>query len=436
MPVLRGSRSRVAAVMALTAATALSACTAGSAKSVSQGSSDGKKVTLSFLTFETPNLTSAYWDAAIARATAKVPGVTVKKLVGTNSTAYLQQLFASGQAPDIMTSIAPDGFAQKGELAPWSADDMKGFDDPHAGAINGKTYALSFNVQPVPLVYYNKQDFTKAGIAGPPASYAEFLADCAKLKAVGITPLEVGGGGQDTWAASYGLAATVSTDLLTKTPDWFTRRSDDSVKFTDPDFVAAAQKVADLSGKGYIDKAGLSRSYADVEQAFRDNKAAMYPMGSWFSASADKTKPPFDVGVFGWPSDAGKNIVPVVTGGGLMVNSHAKDVDLAQKWAKAFAEDKTNLDNSVRTDGLIIGIKGYTPPANVGALYQQTLDLYKKALSGGQTVPAWASVSGDGSLPPGFSDKLNAAIVDLITGRKSPKDFAAYLDQQYTAATR
>ncbi|MFI1092505.1 ABC transporter substrate-binding protein [Streptomyces sp. NPDC020917] len=436
MPVLRGSRSRVAAVMALAAATALSACTAGSTKSVSQSSGDGKTVTLTFLTFENPNLTSQYWDAAIARATAKVPGVTIKKLVGQNSTAYLQQLYASGQAPDIMTSIAPDGFAQKGELAPWSADDMKDFVDPHAGEIGGKTYALSFNVQPIPLVYYNKQDFAKAGIAGPPATYAEFLADCAKLKAVGITPLEIGGGGQDTWAAAFGLGATVSADVLTKTPDWFTQRADNKVKFTDPAFVGAAQKVADLAAKGYIDKAGLSRSYADVEQAFRGNKAAMYPMGSWFSASVDKTKPSFDVGLFGWPSDAGKNIVPVVTGGGLMVNSHAKDVDLAKKWALAFAEDKTNLDSSVKTDGTIIGIKGYTPPADVGPMYKQTLDTYQKAQAAGQTVPAWMNTSGDGSLPPGFSDKLNAAIVDLITGRKSPKDFAAYLDQQYTAATR
>ncbi|WP_214317699.1 ABC transporter substrate-binding protein [Nonomuraea sediminis] len=435
MYVPRGTRLRTTAAVAVAAALALSACTVGGGN-VTKASGSGSAVTLTFLTFENPNLTSEYWDAAIARASAKVPGVTIKKLVGTNSTAYLQQLYASGQAPDIMTSISPDGFAQKGELVAWSADEMKNFIDPHAGAIKGQTYALSFNVQPIPLVYYNKNDFAKAGITAAPKTYAEFLDDCAKLKAAGITPLEIGGGGKDTWAAAFGVGAIVSSDMLTKTPDWFSKRAAGTVKFTDPDFVAAAQKAADLSKKGYIDTAGLSRSYADVEQAFRDKKAAMYPMGSWFSASLDKTKPSFDVGVFGWPSDAGQNVVPVVTGGGLMVNSKAKDVGLAKKWALAFAEDKTNLDNSVLADGLIIGIKGYTPPTNVGAMYTQTLDIYQKAQQSGQTVPAWMNTAGDGSLPPGFSDQLNAAIVDLITGRKSPQAFAAYLDQRYAAATR
>ncbi|MGW1091924.1 ABC transporter substrate-binding protein, partial [Streptomyces sp. NPDC002596] len=52
---------------ALAGALLLAGCTAGSSgTSASKG--DGGKVTLTFLTFETPNLDAKYWDAAIARA--------------------------------------------------------------------------------------------------------------------------------------------------------------------------------------------------------------------------------------------------------------------------------------------------------------------------------------------------------------------------------
>jgi multiple sugar transport system substrate-binding protein len=427
---MRRTQKLLAGTLAVTAAVAMTACS-----SDSKDTSGSKKVTLTIQTFETPNLTAAYWDAAIARASAKVPGVTIKKLVAPdNSADYLRQQFTAGRGPDIMVGTSPDGFAQAGQLAAWSKDDLKDFVFPDSGMINGKVYALPLNTQPIPLVYYNKAMFEKAGITAAPTTYAEFLADCAALKAKGMTPIEIGGGGKDTWVAGLPLEAAVAADVLAGTPDWMSQRVDGRSKFSDPAFIASAQKIADLASKGYLDKAGLSRSYADTEQAFRDGKAAMYPMGSWFAAAADSKKPSFDVGVFGWPSDDGKNIIPAVTAGGPMVNAKAPDVALAKKWALAFAMDKENLDNSVKTDGLIIALKGYTPPAGLGPVFSATYDIYNNAVADNTVVPAWMQTSGDGALVPGFGDKLNAATVDLISGRKSPADFGAYLDEQWDKA--
>lgn len=430
------SRQIALGTVGMATALALSACAVGSADTSKGGSSAGKSVTLTFLTFETPNLTAAYWDAAIARASAQVPGVKIKKLVAPNNSAtYLRQLFSSGQAPDIMTSTAPDGFAQAGQLASWSASELKDFVFPKASTIGGKVYALPYNTQPIPLVYYNKSDFAAAGIKAPPTTYAELLHDCALLKAKGITPIEIGGGGADTWAAAMPIGASVAADVLTSQPDWVAQRTAGKVKFTDPAFQASASKVADLASKGYLDMAGLSRPYAQTEQAFRDNKAAMYPMGSWFAAAADAKKPSFDVGVFGWPSDSGKNIVPAVTGGGLMVNSKAADVSLAKKWSLAFQLNKQNLDSSVKTDGSLIAVKGYTPPTGLGPVYNATLSVYQQAIKDQTVVPAWMNMTGDGSLPPGFVDKLNAATVDLISGRKKPSAFGSYLDNEWKRST-
>jgi ABC-type glycerol-3-phosphate transport system substrate-binding protein len=398
----------------------------------------GGKVTLTFLVFETPNLDAKFWDAAIARASAKVPGVTIKKLVSPNvdRTGYAKQLDASGHLPDILQSVNPAGFAEAGKLAAFTDDELKNFVAPKAGAVGGKVYQLPYNTQVIPVIYYNKDAFAKAGITATPKTYQELLDAGAKLKAKNITPFVVGGGGADTWADMYPLTGTVATDVYSKTPDWLTRRAAGKVKFTDPDFVRAAKKIAELAKQKYIDPAGLSRSYADTEQAFRDAKGAMYPMGSWFATSADNTKPDFEIGAFPWPSDDGSPVTPTFTGGGTLVSSSAPDVDLARKWALAFDEDKENNDAFVKADGSIPAIKGYTAPSDMGPVYQATVDIYQQGMKDSSIVNAFSQEAGDGSLPPGLADKAALAVQDLVTGKKSAEEFAAYLDDQWTKATQ
>lgn len=431
-------RSRRIAYLAVAAAAALgltAGCAAGGSSSGSSGgASSGKgEVTLTFLTFETPNLTAAYWDAAIARTSAQVPGVKIKKLVSPTAdrASYAKQLLASGQLPDIMIGISPTDFVKAGALAPFSADQLGSFLYPDAGAIDGKTYQLPWATQAQPMVYYNKDDFTKAGIAAAPTTWSDFLADCGKLKAVGITPIEIGGGGTDTWADAFPLVAAVSADLYPSDPTFLADLASGKASFTDPGFVAAAQKVATLAADGYLDKAGLSRSYANTEQAFRDNKAAMYPMGTWFPASADTKAPSFGLGVFSWPTDSGQTVLPITTGGGAIVSSKAPSVALAQKWALAFNTDKTNLDAEAKADGEFMAVKGYTPPSDLGANYLASYQLFQKAAANNQTVEAFSTETGTGALPSGVVSDMQKAIADLINGSKSPAQFAQALQDSY-----
>ena len=423
-------RSRAIGLAALIA---LAGCSVGE----QTPSSDGA-VTLSFLVFETPNLSAAFWDAAIARASAKVPGVTIRKLVAptVDRTGYAKQLDASGGLPDILQSVNPAGFAEAGKLAAFTPEELKNFVFPQAGAVNGKVYQLPYNTQVIPVIYYNKKQFADAGITELPRTYQQLLDISEKLKAKGSTPFVLGGGGADTWADMYPLTGTVATDVYRKTPDFLTRKRNGEVKFTGPDFVGAASKVADLASRGYIDKAGLSRTYADTEQAFRDGKGAMYPMGSWFATSADNKKPGFEIGAFPWPTDDGQLVVPTFTGGGTEVNAKAANVELAKKWALAFDEDKANNDAFVKADGSIPAIKGYTPPADMGPVYQATVEIYQQGMRQNVIVNAFSQETGDNSLPSGLADKAAIGMQDLLTGRKSPADFGAYLDEQWAKATQ
>jgi ABC-type glycerol-3-phosphate transport system substrate-binding protein len=425
---------RTAAVAAATLLTvALAGCTSGG--NASSSGSTGGTVELTMLTFETPNLPATLWDSAIARVSQKVPGVKIKKLVTPNvdRTTYAKQLASSGQLPDIMMAVNPQGFAEGGQLADFSQDELKDFASPESGAINGKVYQLPTNAQPQSLLYYNKADFTKAGITAPPKTWSEFLAACAKLKTASITPIAVGGGGQDTFASMYTWVGTVGTDVYLNDPGFSREIADGSKTFADPQFVKATDKVAQLAKLGYLDKQGTSRSYADHEKAFRAGSAAMYPMGSWFATSADNDKPKFEVGVFAWPSDDGKAVVPTLTGGGLSVSSKAENVDLAKKFALEWTKDKETSDAFTKADGTFNTIAGYQPPADMGPLFKSTLALYNEAVQDKTVTPALSIEQGDNGLPADLTVPTQQLAVELLNGKSDAQTVVGKLDKEYAS---
>jgi ABC-type glycerol-3-phosphate transport system substrate-binding protein len=419
---------KTAAVLAtLVLAVTTGACTV---KDSSSGPAAGAQQ-ITFLTFETPNLTPQYWDAAIKRITGAHPGIAVKRIVSPTQdrTAYAKQLLQSGQFPDVMIAVSPAGFAEAGELYPWTDQELRGFLQPRNGAVNGKVYQLPANTQTIPIVYYNKDLFVRAGITAPPTTYQELLAASAKLAAAHITPL-VTGGVHDSIGPL--VAGIWGTDVYARDPEWMHKRRAGTVKFCDPGPRGALGKVADLAAKGYLDKSGVSRDYAAAQQAFLDGKGAMYAMGNWLAGALDGAgKPTFAVGQFNWPGDADNRTVPAFTGGGLLVSAKAKNLDAARTFALAFQLDKANLDNSAVADGLIPAIKGYTPPATVGAAYKEGYELYAKALKERTVVPAFNFEAGDDAPLPGIGAKIDASIVDLVTGRKTAGQVCAFLDAEW-----
>jgi multiple sugar transport system substrate-binding protein len=410
--------------------TAVGAVTGCSVNETPSGTGGKKEIT--FLVFETPNLTPQVWDAAIKRVTDRYPDIAVKKLVSPTQdrTTYAKQLLTAGQFPDVMIAVAPSGFAEAGNLYAWTPDELKDFQFPTNGAVRGKVYQLPANTQTIPVVYYNKDLFQRAGIAAAPATYPELLADAAKLKAKGITPFVIGGVHDSVGPLFAGIAGT---EVYAKNPNWMHDRRAGKVKFSGPEFKAAAAKLADLAAKGYLDKRDVSRDYAAGQQAFLDGKGAIYAMGNWLAGALDApaTKPKFEVGQFSWPADDGKLVVPAFTGGGLLVSATAKNLDAARRFALAYQLDKANNDQGAKADGLFPAIKGYTPPSDAGAAFKAGYDMYATAVSTNAVVPAFNFEAGDDSAVPGMGAKIDAAVVDLITGRKSVDAVCAFLDQEW-----
>ncbi len=417
----RNHKVVVAAAAGLAAALALSAC------STSGSSSGGSASTthLTFLTFETPDLTAKFWDNSISDAEKQVPGVTVKQLVSPNSdrNAYAKQLQASGQFPDVLASIDPTQFTPAGLLKPFSKSWLDAnFTDPTGNNIDGKTYIPPTNTQIVPMIFYNKEIFKKDGITSVPTTWNEFLADVKTIKADGQTPLEMAGG--DPSFVDYTLTAIITADVLAKNPNWVEDRAANKVKFTDADMAAAFQKYENLIQAGAFSSGALGVSYNDANSQFIAGDAAMYPMGSWLLGQITQ-KQSSEFGTFILPSDTGKTIIPFVTGGTTSVSTKGPDVTKAVNFAKAWSLSKSTMKTLIETDGAFPNLKK-TPfsafDATVTPLYKQA---YAFVTDDNVKVDAFGQVSNQSSLPAAVNTQLASTAQKMFTDTDINSQLAA-----------
>ena len=153
------------------------------------------------------------------------PGVSIK-LVPQSTDTLIGAFTTAAQTktgPDIATQWATIPVLSQvwaGAVAPLSdyvpADQRSHWIGTQENTYQGKLYAMPLYLIGVPLAW-NKQLFAKAGLTAPPTTFDELLADCGKLKTVGITPIGMGNkdGYFGAWFFSnYGKQNLDSVDQL------------------------------------------------------------------------------------------------------------------------------------------------------------------------------------------------------------------------------
>jgi raffinose/stachyose/melibiose transport system substrate-binding protein len=397
-------------------------------------------VEISWMVFETPALTASFWDGVIQEGikNSGVPGLTVKKLVspGPDRTAYAKQLIAAGTEPDIMQSISTQDFVDSGLLQPW---DQKWCEDnfilPMATSINGKIWQAPTNSQVIPFVFYNKDIFNKVGVSVP-KTWAEFQDVVKKLNAAGIKPIQMVGAADAGWAAAFTLEGIISADVLGTTPDWAEQRNAGTAKFTDANMEAAFNKYKWLVDNGAFDKADLGVGFADANSAFGDGKAAMYFMGSWFLQYDAIKNAKFEPGVFLFPRDDGKQIVPFSVGGGIHLSSKSPHLAEAEAFAKAVALSPSFMKTLIETDGAISMVKGMTVEkygATVTNVYKEAMNYVGK--EGLTNVDAFDWVNNDFALAPGMQAEINKTAQAIVNGTDVKSELAR-LDKAWDLASQ
>jgi ABC-type glycerol-3-phosphate transport system substrate-binding protein len=399
-----------------------------------------KDVTITWMTFETPNLPASFWEDVRTRFEAANPGISVKRLVtpSLDRDGYAKQLLASGQFPDVLQAITPQDYVSQGLLYAFSPAEVASWHvtTPGAGTIGGKQYSIPNEAQVIPLVYYNKSIFAKLHLRIP-TTWAQFLAVCKKIKAAGITPLELGGS-KDTWGSWIFLGGIFSTDVLGKDPNWIVQRKAGKVHFTDLLVKRAFTKWAALAKAGYFNKDALSLDYPHMQQEFLAGKAAMYPMGSWAASASAVGASKFGTGVFRIPTANGAIVEPDFAAGGVFVSAKSANLAAAKKLAQFWALDKKTDDALATNDAGLMTIKGYEPPSGLPAVYYQTAKLFTQPSTATRKIKRVDVMffnRGDRASAPGMDTYYAQAAQNILLG-KSVDSQLKFLDVQWDKASR
>nr|WP_260843827.1 extracellular solute-binding protein [Robbsia andropogonis] len=245
-----------------------------------------------------------FWDTALAQFEKANPDIKVKASF-VEEEAYKVQLpgWLISQAPDIIKWHEGERmryYAQRGLLEDISSDWQKnGWNTSFASLKEPSSYAGKQYAVPTDYfswgLFYRKDLFEKAGIKGEPKTWQEFLDDCKKLKAAGITPIAVGG--RDSWT----LAAWFDyIDLRLNGYAFHMQLMDGKIPYTDPRVkkVYEAWKVL-IDNKYFVDNS-LSYTLDSAQPLLIQGQAAMMLMGTFISGGfADGVKS--KIGYFQFP---------------------------------------------------------------------------------------------------------------------------------------
>jgi len=280
---LKGSRRSFAIAAVVTAfALFLSACS-GSSGSDPKASGDpytGKLTYWFWGESDVPGSTK-WMQAAVARYEGLHPGIHIQ--VVPQATETLQGAFqTAAQAktgPDIamqwatLPVLTP---AWRGQVTPLTGlipdSELKQWPNTQENTYAGKVWAMPLYLLGIPFVW-NKDLFKQAGLDAThaPQTWDELLADCAKLKAAGITPITVGDkdGAFGSWFQS--MVGTQTLDSIKELQAVYAG----SANFADPKYSGYLSRLAELRDKGYLSNDVASVDATEAWQSFAQGKGAM-----------------------------------------------------------------------------------------------------------------------------------------------------------------
>ena len=165
-------------------------------------------------------------------------------------------------------------------------------------SINGKCYGLTiYDTSPLYPIMYNKQIFSKTGCTIP-KSYAEFKADCEKIKNAGITPIYESG--SDGWHMALWFL-DVGPVYEKETSGFVDSLNNNKATLAgNKTMTTVLNELLEMKTNGYFGKNFLSQATSDTEQMMGSGKYAMVLAGLNEPASVEKAVPSMKADNFGF----------------------------------------------------------------------------------------------------------------------------------------
>ncbi len=389
------------------------------------------QVTINWWHISTKDPGLSFWQKCADEYMAAHPNVTIKITVLENEAfkTKLTTVMQSGNPPDIFQSWGGGVMNQQvtaGLLKDITSDldaDNGAWRDTFApGALSvyayqGKNYGVPWDMGMVGW-WYNKDLFAKAGIANPPTTWSEFLADVKALKAAGITPIALGEG--DKWPGmhmwSY-LATRMGGEPAFEAA--YTRKG----SFTDPAFVQAGEKLKELMALEPFQPGWLGATHDEMQATFGNGKAAMELSGQWApsveSANAVDKVGVVNLGLFNFPAiEGGVGDVSDVIGGG---NGFAIGKN-APPEAIDFVKYLTSVSSQTQMASLGMGIP--VVKGGEAGLTDPNMLAVQKAFSSAKYFQLYY----DQYLPPAMGSAINDAVQTIFAGTATPQEAAQAIE--------
>lgn len=279
-----------------------------------------------------------------------------------------------------------------------------------------KLYGGKFNFLPfqynIEGIFYNKALFAENGWEVP-TTWTELTDLAAEVQAAGKTPFAASGeqGWPLTRLVSGYLFRTLGADALQKV-------ADGEAKLTDPEYVEAAQAIADLGAAGYFGANVTSLDYDAATNEFLSGNAAMIYMGSWLLGNINGDGNQIgaeNVGFFKFPEvEGGAGSIddyPANVGLPATFGSATIDAPGVKEWLSCIVE---NYGNEALAQGQITGFVA-TDEVDLPEISQTIAD---------EIATSTSSVLWFEALFPAKASQIsstNAAL--LVTGQLSAEEF-------------
>lgn len=328
----------------------------------------------------------------------------------------LPVVFSAGNAPALTKTLAESGYVLDFEKALTDLDTIDNI-EPAAISTIEALYG-GFNVLPfeynIEGIWYNKQIFSDNGV-DVPETWDELVDAAATFKDAGLTAFSASG--EQGWPITRLVGNYLFRDLG---PDALQKVADGDAKLTDPQYVKAAQAVADLGAAGYFGQGVGSIDTDTAVNEFLNGSAAMYYMGSWALSDfndAERNKiGEENIGFMPFPGveDGEGDISQIAANVGLPATFNAKTYDdSVGSWLGCIAENYGS--EALETQNRVSGFKVNTPVEDVDPLVQDVQD----RISSTDTSVLWFEALF--STKATTTSQTNAA--QLVTGNISAEEF-------------
>lgn len=406
----------------------LSACSAGSLGS-SDTAPDGK-TQISFLTNNDPNNVTIA-ESVITAFEAANPDIDVKldtRPGGGDGDNLVKTRLSTGDMADVFEYNSGSLFqaiSPKANLAPvtdepWVAD----LDDTFKQVVTAgeDVYGAPWQSITGGGVFYNVPLYEKLGLEVP-ATWDEFMANNAKIKASGVAPVEQTFG--DTWTSQIFVLADYH-NVESANPSFAEDYTNNEAKFaTTPEALAGFEHLEDVFEAGYLNEDFASAKFTDGLAAVATGEAAHYPMITFGIPAISGVAPDHvdDVGFFGMPgADADTHGATLWSPSGIYIpkTTEGDKLEAAKKF-QAFLASPEGCD--AQADAAPVGgpfaVKTCELPADVARAVND-LAAY---VDSGAVTPALEFLS------PIKGPALEQITVEVGSGIRSAEDGAKLYDQ-------